>query len=95
MRRFEFAPSANADLVEIHERIAQQDAVTASLVAGRIEETVESLCVFPEMGKQTKREGVWVFGGTARNPFRVTYRFNKNTVTVMRIFRASRNDIQF
>lgn len=95
MRQFEFAPAADADLVKIHQRIFEQDAATTSLVVDRIEETVESVCVFPQIGKQTKRPSVWVFGGTPKNPFRITYQFDDETVTVLRIFRASRRDIHF
>jgi len=95
MRRFEYTDAAKQDLAKIHERIVQQDAVTASLVVDRIEETIQSVCVFPQMGKLTKQSSVWVFGGSRKCPFRITYRFDDEVVSVVRIFRAKRESIQF
>lgn len=95
MRRFRFSARAEADLVDIHTRINEQDPATALLVLDRIQSTVESLCLFPSMGKETKRSGTWVFGGSGKSPFRITYQFDDETVTVQRVFRAKRRAIQF
>ena len=95
MRRYRYTPRADADLSAIHAHIHDQDPATAVLVVKRIKETVEALCVFPAMGKEIGRADVWVFGGTGKSPFRITYRFDDQTVTVLRIFRAKRQHIQF
>ena len=95
MREIKFLPRAKADIDEIYERILDQDPSTAALVVERIEATVERLCVFPQMGRETKRSQTWVFGGSGKSPFRITYRFDGQTVTVLRIFRAKRQHIQF
>ena len=94
MRRFEYAPRADADLVAIYEHIATQDPSTAVLVIDRIEETVDQLCIFPRMGKPTAKPEIWVFDGSRKSSFRITYRFDDEMVTVVRIFRASRQTIQ-
>lgn len=95
MRRSSFTPKADADLVAIHTHINDQDPATAALVVDRIQATIERLCIFPQIGKETKRTGTWVFGGSGKSPFRITYRFDNDTVTVLRVFRAQRQHIQF
>ena len=95
MRALEYAPQAKADLHDIYSRILDQDPNTAALVVERIEATAERLCVFPQMGKETRKRQVWVFGGSSKSPFRITYSFNDETVTVLRVFRANRQHIQF
>lgn len=91
MRRFEFSVEADADLIAIHEHVFAQDPSTAGLVVDRIEATAEALCVFPRMGKQTARTNVWVFGGSGKSPFRIAYRFDDQTLFVLRVFRSSRD----
>ena len=95
MRRPNLVPSAQADLRAIYDHIFDQDPTTAALVIERIETVIDSLCVFPQIGKQTTRRHTWVFGGTGKSPFRITYRFTDETVTVLRVFRAQRQDVQF
>ena len=95
MRRPNYASCAKVDLTAIFERILLQDPPTAGLVVDRIEQTVDSICVFPQIGKPTNRSDIWVFGGSQKSPFRITYRFDNESVTVIRIFRASREHIQF
>ena len=94
MRQFRYSARAKRDLAEIHGHVFVQDAMTASLVVDRIEETIRSVCVFPQIGKETGVQGVWVFGGAAKSPFRITYSFNDERVSVVRIFRAQRAHIQ-
>ena len=94
MRRFEYSAHADADLIAIHAYIHDQDPATAVLVVGRIKETVESLCVFPAMGKPIGRDDAWVFGGSGKSPFRITYRFDDEAVTILHIFRAQRRHVQ-
>lgn len=95
MRVFEYTRRAKADLDDIYTRILEQDPSTAALVVERIENAAERLCVFPRMGKSIGHANVWVFGGSRKSPFRITYRFDDETVTVLRIFRANRKQIQF
>ena len=95
MRRYSFAPRAKADLADIHQHIFDQDPTTATLVGERIQETVKSICVFPQMGKETAHPGRWVFGGSGRSPFRIAYRFDDEQVVVLRVFRASRQGVEF
>lgn len=94
MRKFEFSGKAKSDLTEIYGHIFEQDALTASLIVGRIEETVNSLCVFPKIGKRTTKLGVWVFSGSRKFPFRIAYRFDEDRVTILRIFRVSRENVR-
>ena len=93
MRRSKLSPEADADLSAIHSYIFDQDPATAALAIDRIEATIESLCVFPQIGKQTTRPNTWVFGGTGKSPFRVTYRFDEEVLIVLRIFRHSRENV--
>lgn len=95
MRRFEFAAEADDDLIAIHAHVFEQDPATAALVVDRIEATIESLCVFPRMGKKTARTNVWFFGGSGKSPFRISYRFDDQTLIVLRVFRSSRDQRQF
>lgn len=95
MRRYSFTTRAKADLANIHRHIFDQDPTTATLVGERIQETVKSLCTFPQMGKETTRPGCWVFGGSGRSPFRITYRFDDENVIVLRVFRTCRQHIQY
>jgi len=94
MRRYKFSREADADLAAIHTHINEQDPATAALAIDRIQGTVERLCIFPQMGKETKRANVWVFGGSGRSPFRITYQFDDDTVIVKRVFRTQRQHIQ-
>ena len=95
MRQPNFLPSALTDLRAIHDHIFDQDPTTAGLVIERIETIIDSLCVFPQIGKETKRPNTWVFGGSGKSPFRITYRFTEETVTVLRVFRAQRQQVHF
>lgn len=95
MRRYEFAASATHDLADIHGHILQQDAMTASLIIDRIQETVENLCAFPQIGKRDERRDIWVFGGSPKNPFRIVYRFDDKRIRVVRIFRSSRTTVHY
>lgn len=95
MRLSNYTSCAKADLTAIYDHIFQQDPPTAALIVDRIELTVESVCVFPQIGKLTNRPDIWVFGGSQKMPFRITYRFDDEILTVVRIFRASREHTQF
>ena len=95
MRRFRLSREADVDITNIYARIAEEDLRTATLAVDRIEKTIESVCLFPQMGKETARPGVWVFGGGGRSPFRITYRFDDAFVEVVRVFRASRQHVQY
>lgn len=94
MRKFEYSGSAKSDLSEIYDHIFQQDALTASLIVDRIEETINSLCIFPEIGKETSKHDVWLYKGSRKCPFRIAYRFDKSRLTILRIFRTSREDVR-
>jgi len=95
MRKYKLTGPAKTDLNDIYNHILKQDPATAILVTDRIRETIGQICVFPRMGKLTTRPTIWMFGGSGKSPFRITYRFNDETVTVLRIFRSSRKAIQF
>ena len=95
MRRYEFSEAADADFDAIVGRISVDDPITAQAVAKRIKSSIEAVCGFPYIGKETARKGVFVFGGRKKTPFRITYTFTDSTVFVTRIFRASREHIQF
>lgn len=95
MRRYEFSESASIDLAEIQAHIYNQDPSTATAVLKRIRESIEAVSTFPEIGKETARPGVYSFGGTPKQPFRFTYRFTEEMVTVIRIFRSTRAQTHF
>lgn len=95
MREYELTKPATADLAEINTRIASQDPQTATMTLRRIREAIEAIALFPKMGRETARTDIYQFGGTPNQPFRFTYRFTDETVTVIRIFRASREHTQF
>ena len=94
MLRFEYSGKAKSDLTEIYDHIFEQDALTASLIVDRIEETVNSLCIFPEIGKRTTKLDVLAFGGSRKCPFRIAYRFDEDRVTILRIFRTRRENVR-
>ena len=93
MRQPNFLPRAKADLREIYDHIFSQDPTTAGITIDRIEATIDSLCVFPQIGKESQRPNIWVFGGSGKSPFRISYRFDDETLTVLRVFRHARKKV--
>lgn len=95
MRKVSFASQAQADITEIFDWIVSQDAPTACLVVDRIEDTAVNIATFPQIGKATSRANVFVFGGSRKLPFRITYSYDDQSVTILRVFRTGRRTIQF
>ncbi|WP_299366767.1 type II toxin-antitoxin system RelE/ParE family toxin [uncultured Tateyamaria sp.] len=95
MRKVEYTERAQADIEDIFDWVAQQDGPTAILVVDRIEETVLNVATFPQMGKVTTKQGVFLFGGSRKHPFRITYRFSNERLTIVRVFRSNRRSVQY
>ena len=95
MRQLHLTEEAIADLREISRYIAQDDPATANGVIERIEESIEAVQMFPGLGKPARKAGILVYGGSKNQPFRFTYRLVAQRFEVMRVFRGSRNGVQF
>ena len=76
-------------------RIKADDPTAAQTVARRFRTSVETVCLFPSTGRPTDVDGIFVFGGTPKQPFRFTFKVEEDRIRVLRVFRASREHIQY
>lgn len=95
MRSYKLAPKAKADLQKIYDHIVADDPQTAKAVMQRIDLLVMTIRQFPGVGKPTQRAGIYIFGGSAKTPFRITFACTNDEITIIRVFRATREHILF
>ena len=87
----DLADSAKADLRDIIEWYDSQGvpAVGLRLVA-QVVDRVEQLSVFPDSGKVVPEFGIAWLRELDMPPFRIVYRRNEHSVTVVRVWRSER-----
>jgi toxin ParE1/3/4 len=88
--RLRFSPQAHADIVDIHEYIAQHSPRAATAVVAQIRMTSLLLARYPSLGRETDLPGVRVFP-TARYPYLVYHRVIADEVVVIHV-RDGRRD---
>jgi toxin ParE1/3/4 len=59
--KLRFTPRATADLIEIAAYIHERDPVTAQRVRAAIYDSLETLILFPHVGRKQKTDGVRKF----------------------------------
>lgn len=89
--RVEFAESALEDLLGIREWYAGQDAPeTGGRLVAAVIERVEQLAMFPDSGRMVPEfETPWL-RELEMPPFRIVYRRDDASVTVVRVWRSER-----
>jgi plasmid stabilization system protein ParE len=88
--RLRFSPQAHADIVDIHEYIAQHSPRAATAVVAQIRMTSLLLARYPSLGRETDLPGVRVFP-TAPYPYLVYHRVIADEVVVIHV-RDGRRD---
>jgi len=89
--RIGFAPSAVADLEAIRAWYASQQAPeVGERLLREIVAHVEQLADFPESGRVVPEFGLVQLREVIHPPFRIVYRFDRNRVRVVRIWRSER-----
>ena len=85
----EWTPSALGDLDAAAVFIAQDNPASAGAMAGRVQESVEYLATYPNLGRAGRVRGTreLVVSGT---PFVVVYRVRLDIVQVLRILHHAR-----
>lgn len=85
----EWTPSALGDLDAAAAFIAQDNPGSADAMAGRVQESVEYLATYPNLGRAGRVRGTreLVVSGT---PFVVVYRVRLDIVQVLRILHHAR-----
>ena len=82
--RLRFSPRAYADIVDIHEYIAQHSPQAATAVVTQIRITSLRLARYPSLGRETDVPGVRVFP-TARYPYLVYHRVIADEVVIIHV----------
>ena len=82
--RLRFSPQAHADIVDIHEYIAQHSPRAATAVVAQIRMTSLLLARYPSLGRETDLPGVRVFP-TARYPYLVYHRVIADEVVIIHV----------
>ncbi|MBX9646137.1 MAG: type II toxin-antitoxin system RelE/ParE family toxin [Xanthobacteraceae bacterium] len=88
--RLRFSPQAYADIVDIHEYIAQHNRRAATAVVAQIRITSLLLARYPSLGRETDIPSVRVFP-TARYPYLVYHKVRQNELFVIHV-RHGRRD---
>ena len=90
MTRLIWSPRSVRDLKSIHEYIARDSPLYASLVIQRLVGAPERLLDFPESGRVVPERGENELREIIVRPFRMVYRVGQDSVEVVTVFRASR-----
>ena len=86
-----FAESAVKDMERIREWHAEQQASDAGKrLIMNILAQIERLSAFPESGRMVQEFGIANLREIILSPFRIVYRFDKNRVRIVRIWRSER-----
>jgi toxin ParE1/3/4 len=90
MTRLIWSPRSIRDLEAIHQRIALDSPLYASLVVQRLVRAPERLLDFPELGRVVPEHGQNELREIIVRPFRMVYRVGRNSVEIVTVFHASR-----
>jgi len=86
--------SANKDLVEITDYLAEESLGAAEAFINRIDQQVSRLAEFPQMGRvvpELKRNNVTLFRELVVNPWRIVYREEHDRILIHTVFDGRRN----
>lgn len=86
-----FHPLALSDLEALDDFIAHDSRERAAAFVGRIRQFCESLAEFPERGRLREDFGAGIRTLSFERRIVVTYRFERRTVVVMRVFYAGQD----
>jgi addiction module RelE/StbE family toxin len=90
MTRLIWSPRSIRDLESIHERIAQDSPLYASLVIQRLVSAPERLLDFPESGRVVPEREQNELREVIVRPFRLVYRVGRDSIEIVTVFHASR-----
>ena len=85
-----WAAEAVRDLEEIHAYISRHSPRYAAVTVGRLVEAVEQVAGFPEAGRVVPELGDPAVREVIDGAYRVVYELGPNALTVLTVFRASR-----
>ena len=85
-----WAAEAARDLEEIHAYIARHSPRYAALTVGRLVEAAERVAQFPESGRVVPELGDPAVREVIHGAYRVVYELGGDVLTVLTVFRASR-----
>lgn len=94
MKAVFWTSSANKDLVEISEYLAEESIDAADAFLSRVDERLTQLAEFPEIGRvvpELKRHNVILFRELVLSPWRFVYREEKDEIFVITVFDGRRN----
>ena len=85
-----WAAEAARDLEEIHVYIARHSPRYAAIMVGRLVEAVDRVADFPESGRIVPELGDPTVREVIHGAYRVVYELDGDALTVLTVFRASR-----
>lgn len=94
MKAVFWTSSANKDLVEISEYLAEESIDAAEAFLSRVDERLTQLAEFPQIGRvvpELERHNVTRFREVVLSPWRFVYREEKNEIFVITVFDGRRN----
>lgn len=94
MKAVFWASSANEDLVEIAEYLAEESIDAAEAFVSRVDERLTQLAEFPEIGRvvpELERHNVMRFRELVVSPWRIVYREEKDKIFIVTVFDGRRN----
>ena len=94
MKAIFWTSSANQDLVEIAEYLAQESIEAAEAFVSRVDARLTHLAEFPQIGwvvPELERHNVTRFRELVLSPWRIVYREEKDKIFVVTVFDGRRN----
>ena len=85
-----WSPRSIHDLESIHEHIAQDSPLYATLVVQRLVRAPERLLDFPESGRVVPERGQSELREVIVRPYRMVYRVRSDSIEIVTVFHASR-----
>ena len=85
----EWSVLAVADRDAIFGYIEADNSKAAAMVDQRIEQAVENLTEFPEMGRTSRVRGTRGVSNSPRTPYIAVYRFDRGALRILRILHGS------
>ena len=89
MLKARYTKKAVSDLVQAYEYISGDSQQNAEMIIARIEKAVNSLCLYPDIGRKGRKDTTreFVVSGT---PFILVYRHNANYLRILTVLHRAR-----
>ena len=84
-----YTRNALQDLSDIHTYIAQDNPDAANRVIVRLRESIDLICVFPDLGRRGTIDGTREFVAT-RLPYIIVYQTTPDEVHILNVFHDAR-----